>query len=63
MFAGEFNQDGIIQVSDYDAWKATPAQLNVYSALDGNLDGVVQVTDYDIWLPNKAKIGIAEIGF
>ena len=63
MYVGDFNQDGIIQISDFDAWKASPAQLNVYSPLDGTLDGTVQVTDYDVWLPNKAKIGVVEIGF
>ena len=63
MFAGDFNPDGVIQVSDYDTWKANPAQLNVYENTDGNLDGIVQVTDNDVWIPNKAKIGIAEIKF
>lgn len=63
LYTGDYTQDGIIQVSDYDAWKTNPAQLNIYSPLDGTLDGVIQVTDYDVWLPNKAKIGIAEIGF
>ena len=63
MYVGDFNQDGIIQLSDFDAWKANPAQLDVYSVLDGTLDGTVQVTDFDVWLPNKAKIGVVEIGF
>jgi len=63
LYAGDYTQDATIQVSDFDAWKVDPAQLNIYSTLDGNLDGVVQVTDYDVWLPNKAKIGTIEIGF
>jgi len=63
LFAGDYLQDGIIQLSDFDAWKSNPAQLNVYSPLDGTLDGVVQQTDNDAWLPNKAKIGVAEIRF
>jgi len=60
MFAGDFIGDGVIQVSDFDAWKTDPAQVNVYDQLDANLDGVVQVTDFDVWLPNKAKIGTAQ---
>jgi len=63
MHAGDFNQDGTIQVSDYDAWKANPAQIDVYVPTDGNLDGVVQNTDADAWYPNKAKLGVVEIGF
>ncbi len=63
MYAGDFTQDGTIQVSDYDAWSNNPAQLDVYTNTDGNLDGVVQNTDADTWYPNKAKLGIVEIGF
>lgn len=63
LWASDYTQDGTIQVSDFDAWRTTPAQLDTYSILDGNLDGVVQVTDSDLWFPNKAKIGIIEIAF
>jgi|GEM_PF-4630886 len=63
MFVGDYNQDGVIQISDFDAWKANPAQIGAYSPLDGTLDGVVQQTDNDAWRPNKAKIGSVEISF
>jgi len=63
MFTGDYTQDGIIQLSDFDAWKANPAQLNIYSNTDGTLDGVIQQTDNDAWFPNKAKIGTPEIRF
>ncbi len=63
MYAGDYTQDGVIQLSDFDAWKVFPAQINLYDLVDGNLDGVVQVTDFDIWVFNKAKIGAVEIGF
>jgi len=63
MYAGEYSQDNVIQLTDFDIWRLEPAQLTVYISTDGNLDGVVQVTDYDIWAPNKAKLGISEIDF
>jgi len=63
MYAGDFTQDGVIQISDYNAWKTIPAIVNEYKATDANLDGIVQLSDYDVWLPNKAKIGVPEIGF
>ena len=63
MFAGDYNQDGTIQVTDYDLWKLDPAILNTYNPMDGNLDGTVQLTDYDTWYPNSAINGIAEIGY
>ena len=61
MFAGDFNQDGIIQTTDFDVWKKDPAKLNVYSNHDANLDGTVQTTDFDWWVKNKSKNGIGEI--
>jgi len=63
MFTGDYNQDGVIQVSDFDIWIQTPAVLDTYSSSDGTLDGVVQTTDFDAWIPNKAKLGTPEIGF
>ena len=63
MHAGEYNQDGVIQNTDFDEWVVDPSILNTYSLTDGNLDGTVQTTDYDTWFPNKAKIGASEIQF
>ena len=63
LFTGDYNQDGAIQVTDYDFWSNDPAVLEVYQSTDGNMDGVVQSTDYDAWDLNKAKIGIFEIDY
>jgi len=63
LHGGDFNQDGIIQASDYNKWKNVPAALNVYSPQDATLDGIIQLTDLDIWNLNKAKMGVSEIGF
>jgi len=63
MYVGDYNQDGIIQTTDYDIWKANPAQNSVYGAADGTLDGIIQTTDFDAWRPNKAKLGNVEIQF
>ncbi len=58
MYAGDFNQDQVIQNTDYDKWKSNPAGLNIYDPVDGNLDGTIQVTDFDKWTLNKSKNGI-----
>jgi len=63
MYGGDYVPDGIIQNSDNDAWKETPAILSTYNILDGTLDGIVQLTDQDVWFPNKAKIGTIDIRF
>ncbi len=60
MFSGDYNQDGDIQVSDFDAWKLNPASIDTYSLTDGNLDGVTQVTDMDFWFVNRAKLGLPD---
>lgn len=63
MHAGEYTQDGVIQITDYDVWQNLPAVLDIYENADGNLDGVIQTTDYDSWFSNKAKLGSVEIDF
>lgn len=63
MHAGDYNQDGVIQTTDYDVWQSDPAVNNTYNRADGNLDGVVQATDFDTWFPNKAKVGTIEIDY
>ncbi len=63
MFAGDYNPDSVLQISDYDVWKADPAMLNAYEYSDGNLDGTVQVVDYDVWYANRAKTSPAEVQF
>ncbi len=63
LYGGDYNSDGVIQVTDYDAWVADPAELNTYDNADGNLDGIIQLTDFDLWRKNKAKLGSNEIGF
>jgi len=63
LYVGDYTQDGVLQITDYDVWQDNPAQNNVYSITDGTLDGVVQNTDADAWRLNKAKIGVVEIRF
>ncbi len=63
MYVGDYNQDGTIQVSDYDTWIFFPSQIGIYESTDGTLDGVIQLTDFDAWRPNKAKLGSIEIQF
>lgn len=63
MLTGDYNKDGIVQVSDADVWKMNPAAVDVYDSADGNMDGSNQASDFDYWFFNKAKVGIVEIGY
>ena len=61
MYAGDYQSDAVIQISDYDLWKNTPAVLNQYNFIDGNLDGTTQVNDFDLWKTNSSKVGPSEV--
>jgi len=61
MHAGDYQPDAVIQISDFDLWKTTPAMLYEYSYVDGNLDGTIQVTDFDLWKTNSSKMGPVEV--
>lgn len=63
LHSGDYNQDGIIQTTDYDLWRLDPAVNQIYEPADGNLDGLIQSTDYDTWFFNKAKVGSIEISY
>ena len=63
LFAGDFVPDHIIQNSDYDLWKLSPAILYEYNCLDANLDGIIQVTDFDAWRYNRSTLGNAELDY
>ena len=63
LYCGDYTQNGVIDIGDFDAWYYGSAQNGVYANTDGTLDGLVQVTDFDAWFYNKAKIGIAEINY
>ena len=63
MHAGDYDQDHVIQIVDFDMWNGAPALINVYHMADGTLDGSVQTTDFDCWNINKAKIGSVEVNY
>jgi hypothetical protein len=46
--AGDYNTDGVVNDSDYGAWRATFGS-NLMLGADGNRNGVVDTADYVIW--------------
>lgn len=63
LLAGDNNSDGLISVSDFNAYIADSGALNMYLDSDFNLDGVVSVSDFNIYLPNSSIIGSAAIRY
>ena len=57
MFAGDADNNGVINVSDYNAWAANPAAVNVYESYDFDCNGIINVSDYNLWFKNRSKIG------
>ena len=54
-FAGDFNDDGVVDAADYTVWRdALAANPNDDSPLNGagNGDGVIDIQDYDLWVNN-----------
>jgi hypothetical protein len=51
--AGDINNDGFVDVADYDIWAANVGKTGA-TWLQGDLngDGLVDVADYDIWAAN-----------
>ena len=51
---GDYNEDLIVNIADYDLWRASFGSTTEFRA-DGNIDGVVDATDYTIWRDNLGK--------
>jgi hypothetical protein len=55
---GDANDDGLVDVADYDIWAANVGATNAtWSMGDFNGDGLVDVADYDIWAANVGDTG------
>jgi hypothetical protein len=51
---GDYNQDGMVTVADYNLWKLSFGQSGTIGSLraDGNLNGIVDAADYTVWRNN-----------
>ncbi|TWT75907.1 Cytochrome c551 peroxidase precursor [Posidoniimonas polymericola] len=48
---GDYNDDGVVDASDYIVWRSTQGTPGDLLA-DGNADGLVDSADYDLWRAN-----------
>lgn len=58
LYAGDFDSNGTITVSDFNLYATQTAQINVYLDGDCNLDKAVTVADFNIYQPNASVIGV-----
>ncbi|MEO1496890.1 MAG: family 43 glycosylhydrolase [Planctomycetota bacterium] len=50
--AGDYNNNGTVDVADYTVWRDTLGSIGTGLAADGNRDGQVTQLDYDVWRAN-----------
>lgn len=63
LYAGDFNSDGLLTVSDFNFYDSQTAVLNDYNDADANLDRNVTVADFNLYQPNASVIGVIEIRY
>lgn len=63
LYAGDFNNTGVISVSDYNIYINQSAAINGYFKGDINKDGSVTVDDFNTYQPNASHIGDALIRY
>ena len=63
LFAGDFDQNGIINSIDFNLWKQNSALVNRYLSWDVDGNGIVNVLDFNYWKINRSKIGEPMIQF
>lgn len=56
-YAGDFDQNGIINNQDYNIWKRNSALLDRYLFWDVDGNGVINILDANFWTINRSKIG------
>jgi hypothetical protein len=56
---GDYNTDGVVNVTDYTVWRDTRGQSGIGLAADGNADGQIDRADYNMWALHFGDSNIA----
>ncbi len=57
LYAGDIDQNQIINNQDFNSWQSNLQNVPAYNANDLTADGLVNNEDYDLWLANRSKLG------
>ncbi len=63
LHAGDFNGDGIINVSDFNLYEDNSATTNAYIPTDLDLNGSVTIQDFNFYQPNASKMTVKELRY
>lgn len=61
--AGDFDANGVINVSDYNGYAASPLLINAYQMSDADLNGQKTIDDFNLYRPNAAAVGLPYIRY
>ncbi len=61
MYAGDVDQNGVINNLDHNSWKRSISASQTYKTGDLNADGLVDDLDKELWISNRSKIGESRI--
>ncbi len=57
MYAGDFDINGINDISDYNEWNNNTAEIEQYINIDGDGNGIVNNQDFNLWKKNQNQTG------
>lgn len=63
MFAGDYDNNGLINNLDFNMWSSASALINQYLHWDADGNSIINVQDFNLWDNNKSKVGVSEIRF
>ena len=63
LYAGDLDNNGVINNLDYNKWKPNNSIVNTYDTFDCDGNGVINNQDYNLWKINKSKVGYLEIQY
>ncbi len=61
MYAGDFDQNGIINNLDYNIWEDENTAVNIYLSHDADANAIINNLDYNWWVKNRSKVGAATL--
>jgi serralysin len=55
---GDYNQNGVVDASDYDVWRKTMGRtVATGTGADGNFDGQITAADFNVWRSHFGQVG------
>ncbi len=63
LYAGDFDNNGLVNNLDYNVWTGNASGVNQYVNQDVDGSGIVNNLDYNLWSFNRSKVGDPSVQF